>query len=244
MKKVVFALLALAGLAAPVLAQKSVYVPLVTDYDLASTSFIACYTTGEADEILSSWRPVLTKIKTTGSSTTVVSNTASAGAFTNVSVGDELLVNYGNVGTLASGAAITTVKGAETRVVVTARASADSITVNNAVDFSAGYPFYFRKSVCSTAASAGWIGVQGFKSVGWHFQVTSMSATSIDMKVECRVQGATNIIVNVWDENYTAAGSTSASISGDLHYDACRMVLKVNTDTGTQSVTGAMTSDK
>lgn len=244
MKKFGAFVFALIGLAVPASAQKSISVPLFSNYNLASTSYISCATTGDADDVWGAWRQVSRKITTSGSSTTVTSYVSGSSAFANVSVGDELLITIGSTGLLASGSAVTTTPGAETRRYVTAKASADSITVNAAVDLSAGYNFYYRKLVCSTAATSGWFGVQGMKSVGWHFQVSTINATSIDMKVECRVQGSVDVIVTAWDENYTGAGSHSASISGDLHYDACRMMMKVNTDTGDQAVTGYVTGDK
>lgn len=239
------ALLALIGLAAPAQAQKSISVPLFSDYDLANAgSYVYCITTGATDDVWGPWREVKIKVKTSGSSTTVTSNTASTSAFLNVAIGDELLVTVGDMGLLANGSAVTTTVGAETRRYVTARASADSITINSAVNWSAGYTFYFRRRVCSTTSS-GWLGVQGLDSITFHFQIDQINATSIDAKVECRVRGSVDFVTTVWSKNYTAVGSDSTGVNlSSLDYDDCRLAMKLNTDGGAQKVTGYATADK
>ncbi len=106
---------------------------IVYKYQLDSATYIYCVT-----------GPALTgpgRVKTTGSSATVAAVAGLSDPFTNVAVGDEL--NFSpSMGTR----------------VVTARASATSITVDSAISLTdtAGYTFTYTHPTCGTAATNGW----------------------------------------------------------------------------------------
>ena len=144
-------------------------------YDLDSTSIIYCRVTGENGDPFGGPIRADQKLKTSGSSATVVSNTASSSAFLLVSVGDILVVDTG-VGTTQ-------------RRIVTAKASDDSLTVNAAVDWSAGYKFGFLKQACGSTATDGWIDFPaGYdqKLISFHLTQINGVTGGIDMRVECK----------------------------------------------------------
>lgn len=172
-------------------------------YDLDSTSIIYCRVTGANGEALDAQPiPAPTRLKTSGSSTTVVSETASSGAFKFVGVGDILVVNTG-------------VATTQRRIVV-AKASDDSLTVNAAVNWSAGYNFGSLVQTCGTAATDGWIDFPpGYdeKLITFHLGQIAGVTGGIDMRVECknREQDAQPRRVYPTTTSTDCGGGTSAS---------------------------------
>lgn len=185
------------------------------------------------------WSKAFLRVKTTGSSTTLVSNTASSGALTVVGVGDVLVIgvpmilnsagNYvvpatgspqaqtppavpaaglpatnlpqpGPVSGFTPAAGSGTVGGVYGTVlrefVVTAKASNDSITLDQAVNldptlFPNGQSYYYRNQKLSDTANAGWVNVRGM-DVKTFLAVTSAASGvgGLNFKVECQDLGA------------------------------------------------------
>lgn len=197
-------------------------IQLFATYNIQDTSFLyGAY----SDPI-----PSRKYVKTTGSSTTVVSATASSGALDEVAVGYEMAVNRdGDV---------------DVRY-VTAKASGDSITINSAVDWGrdasdTGYPYQFRYWNNGTAATSGWFGVDQFDDKGVQLIVTTLGSTSIEAIIEGRLKGSqtTNTILwPLWSStsgySFTATGSVVIPITEAV--DEIRVGFK-RTGAGTNSV--------
>lgn len=183
------------------------------------------------------WKKEARKAKTSGSSTSVTSNTASSGAFTFVAANDILLFNV--QGTILE------------RKVVT-RTDADNIVVNAAIDLTEGYAFAFKTPYFGPDTEDGWIPVSQFGAIAFIVDVDQMNGTGgITTSAECRVVGpsGTGGVMQVGTDNITAAGAKTYSVDLRLvHYDQCRIgvVWGTNddaTDTGTaiEQITVAFT---
>ena len=91
LKKIALLLLALVACAPFARAQAgggTVDITLQALYDLDSTSYTYCRTTGQGGQVLSSGTPENILVTTSGSSTTVAAVTASSAPFARVAVGD------------------------------------------------------------------------------------------------------------------------------------------------------------
>lgn len=152
------------------------------------------------------------KIKTSGSSTTVVSNTASTGALKGIAIGDVLDIVYA---------------GRIYRRYVTAAASANSITVNSGIILTDGASYRYWRPVCGTGAEDGWFGVESGIKLNVTYTLGALDATSMDVKLECRPFTAVSTPVTQDVENKTAAGSWG--IFDEVLYDECRVGHKANT---------------
>jgi hypothetical protein len=155
------------------------------------------------------------KISTSGSSTTVTSTVSGTGAFTNVAVGDPLFINDDGVMLLRA---------------VTARASADSITINAAVDVT-GASFEYRTFACGTADTSGAIPVSGFNSLTFQIDLAQENSASTDYKVECRLFGPGaewGIIAGPTNDTSTF----NDFVTSNIGFDECRVGVAVNTDDG------------
>jgi hypothetical protein len=153
------------------------------------------------------------RVKTSGSSATVASNTASAGALGLVAVNDLLLFN---------------VKGQLLERLVTAKADADSVTVNSAIDLSAGYSYTYKRRYFGPDTEDGWISVAGFSGVAFLVDVDQMNGTGgITTSAECRIAGPLAIVHQVGTDNITAAGSKVYTVDLRLAaYDQCRIGIR------------------
>lgn len=213
-------------------------VPLVSSYDLAATSYIYCSTADTGGNVWSDGVGVEVPVTTSGASSTVTAVTASTNPFAAVAAGDELVFNL---------------DGVIYHRVVTAKASSDSLTISGfpaatlnlggGRHGTAGYGFYYRRRTCGTGDTVGWIPVRGANSVSFDIAVVTINATSIDATVYCRGGGSVQTPISVSTKNYTAAGGdfvTLAGGTGGIKFDSCRVGLKVNTDTGVQAVTVAV----
>jgi hypothetical protein len=243
MKRLLTTLALILG-ALPAIAQEArngIDIPLFSGYDLAATSYIYCATYGDSTDVAKEgWKVPDSRIRitTSGSSTTITSVAGLPAAFTNVAVGDELRL-YRPQGAVAN----STADNLAHRF-VTARASATSITVNSAVDLgTTGTTFDFRTLTCGTGSTSGRFATDGFRNANVQFEYTVKNATSIDWRVECKVQGANNGWVVVipstgTSTNLTATAATSARIFDVSDYDYCRLGMQVNTDTGVNTTYG------
>jgi hypothetical protein len=115
-------------------------------YDLDDAALTYCRVTGVGGDPYGAARQVPGKlIETSGSSTTVTAVTAGALPFADLNVNDIIFVR-------------TSTTNVDMRVVA-AKADGDGITVDTAVDWSAGDGFQFTwyDTACGTAATDGWI---------------------------------------------------------------------------------------
>ncbi len=222
----------LAALLAPLLApnlgaQDQVNIPLALRYDLdaagGGTFANAVYvkTTGRNQGA--------GLIETSGSSTTVTAYTGNTTAFARLVVGDVIEA------------------GGLQRAIV-AKASAISVTVDTAVDWSAGsgLDFVWYHHEVGTGPNAGWINVSGFSNRLITFQGTNLEGDGNDVDViwECKssVVGAgpnqiypdnaaavdgTRIVSTV----YEAAEGVNATRAAAIPYplDRCRVGMAWNT---------------
>lgn len=196
---------------------------LTYNYDLASTSFIYCTYWGKNNDPwgVAGGMAAQAPAKTTGSSTTIDAVTAGQSPFLLVAVGDLLVFRSGTTTNLRR---------------VTARASADQITVDTSIDLgTTGVFFEFYTQKCGTTASDGWMDVTLFSNLTFVRQISTFNATSIDSQVECRHNAIPAAAVIIDTKNATATGVYAVSIYQGA-WDACRLGLKINTDTGAQSI--------
>jgi hypothetical protein len=145
--------------------------------NLTSLSITYCKLTGQNDQVLNP-APIAgtARIKTTGSSVNVVANTATQGPFTNIAVGDVLLIDKG--------------AGGKFNRVVATRADADTITVDTAVDLTGGFEFRYLKTVCGATVTDGWIDASDYqaKSVSFNLEAATALVGGIDFRIECKGQ--------------------------------------------------------
>lgn len=212
-----------------------VKVPLCGDYDLDSASYIYVATTGESDLVLSGPRKRAVLIQTSGSSASVTATTATTAPFQGIATGatggggDFLFFNIG---------------GLTTQRVITARADADNVTVDTAIDLSTATRFSWRRLTSGTAATDGWVPMTGFNTASFAWQIKQSDGGSIDVKVECEpissAEGTSSSQQQVYTKNVVAPyGCPSAAGSGACDtliigapgmFDRCRLGFKINTD--------------
>lgn len=233
-------------LAANAYAQNVLTGTYVTNYDLDATSYTYCVTTGQNGGPFDPPIPGNGRLTTVGSSTTVTGVTDSADSFGPVSVGDVLYI----------------ATAPQTNVIryVTARASADSITVNSAISLAAaGSAFSWMKVTCGTGASNGWINMSAYAGKKLSLEITQMVATGgVDFKFECRDNTAVSTVHQVYPGETDACGTNATLSSGicnvatattgtwDLvfspeeQWDACRVGVLIHTaDDGDDLTTNA-----
>jgi hypothetical protein len=217
MRKLVLALLGLLVAAAPAAAQQSLAWSLYAN-DVSAVSYTYCVMAGQRGDPFG--EPLLgtAKVKTVGSSTTVTEVTAGTNPFTSLAVGDMILVRRGEV---------------TDRVAITAKASAASITVSTAVDWSAELDFRWMDLTCGTAVTNGWVGVGTFQTVCATVEWVTKNATSLDYQVECAMGPGLPIILET--KSATAVGQWGPCITSGV-YDRCRIGTKLTADTGAQVV--------
>ena len=198
-------------------------------YNLASASLIYC-TGGK-------WRPGFGTLITSGSSTTTTDFVATQDSFDAVAVGDIIMAT----GLIRQ---------------VTAKASADSITVDSAWDLgTAGVGWQFISYSCGTAATDGWLPSGTFHNNTYTLEITTLNATSIDVRLECRSAAPGAAPVPVYPStsgsgdncaggthtggfcNFTSATGAALAVRDVGEWNECRWGMKINTDTGTQAIT-------
>jgi hypothetical protein len=168
--------------------------------------------------------------------TTTVTSVASNGAFTDLVVDDLILIQI-------PPSANPNPDQPPTQALrrITARASADSITVNANVTIpTAGAQFSWWKISAGTTAESGWFPMSPQETI--FIDITQMDATSIDYKAECRYRFwdfVTTPIIVAGPTNVTAAGNGRVVIEGGDRYDQCRVGFKINTDDGADTTTHA-----
>jgi len=181
--------------------------------------------------------PVPLNITTSGASTTTVTSVATNAAFTDVAVNDLLLITIG---------------GQEVQRKVTARASADSITVNQAIRIpAAGVPFTYKKFWYSTDPFDDlWIPVRADGTTLFQTNIAANTSTGgVVQSLFCTTKGAgwptTN---NMTVATETTATGTAAKYAHSfnlnlLPYTHCKMAFKYGTAdaAGTDDITLTVT---
>lgn len=235
--KRLLAMLLLGALTLPSVAEELQHsAPLINAYDVASTSYIYTSYLGQNGSQYGAPIAGAGNIKTTGSSTTVVSNTASAAALLPLSVGDLVLF------TLPANAGL----GTKTAVNVTAKASNDSMTVSTAVDLTGGVSYTYLRASRGTGATIGWLNVAGDAKKTFSWTIATINATSIEVQIQCIDDYLNAPAITVYppvpsqtDTCYTGSFTAAKTCKFVMYepYAACRFGLKVTTDGGAQSVT-------
>ncbi len=157
---------------------------LVVGYDVASTTLTYPAMVGARGDPWGDPLKVAIPIDTTGSSTTVDAVTAASLPFTDLAVGDMLIVRRDNSVT--------------DQVWITAKASGDQVTVNTAVDWSAGYTFEWMDLVEGTGAGDGWISVSGFRYAQLDVLYEAGDLTGLDVVWECKTASPFSAPVQVY----------------------------------------------
>lgn len=252
MRKWILALAAILALAVPALAQTpdSAVADFVVRYDVASATKTYCAVTGgTGQDPFGQATRVSTTVETSGSSTTITAVTATSGPFTNVSVGDVLYFQ---------------VSGAYVRRTVVTNADNDTVTVDEAIDLSAGagYTFSYKTPVCGTTAADGWISVEGYSVALMQVNYLAGDLDTLDVSFECRDTTPDGNIVQVYPGPTSACGfgtlatnvctfATPAAIPGagiayqveTNPFEACRVALKYGSTDGAarESVNASLT---
>lgn len=204
--------------------------------DLDATSYTYCIATGNSGPLGTPFDGRV-NVKTTGSSTTITAVTVGSGPFDKVTVGDILFLRSQNT-------------TPDIRY-VTAKTSADTVTVNSAINIEnsgAGRPFGWYDVTCGTSASDGWMPVSQFSLVKVLFRIDQMNATSIDAIIEGRDDTLNPQPTLLYPDpadaastneckkgNFTDVNGCAVVVTGI--WDAIRIGFKINTDDG--SDTGA-----
>ena len=163
-------------------------------------------------------------ITTSGASSTTVTSVGSAKSFTYVSAGDLLLINH---------------NGRVYERKVTARASADSITINAAINLpAAGVPFSYKKAFFTTdPTDEVWIPVESYKTALFTWRVDANANTGgVVTLLECAKKGP-NWPGSGWTQISTttvASGGTQANTAESINlellpFQACRFGMKFGT---------------
>jgi hypothetical protein len=173
------------------------------------------------------------RIKTSGSSTTVTSETASDNAFAEVVVGDTIFVRAGD--------------GSVSRRSVTARASADSITVDTAITLAASAFTWLRTT---TSATVGWLDISGYTRRTISIQYDQGDLGSLSARIECRGSYPGAAAIQVFPSCATGACDTyqsyatasigiasRTSVAIPEPFGACRVGIKYVTSDASDATT-------
>jgi hypothetical protein len=174
MKKLLLALLLIPGF---VLAQEGPHksANFAYNYDLDSSVFTYCAVEGENGDPFGNSIAGIGQIETAGSSTTITGVVAADDVFAPVDIGDVLSIRRSN-------------GNIEVRTVVT-NADDDTVTVDTAIDLTGGVTWRYRKTVCGTAVTDGWIAVAGYTNVNLGIQYDAGDLGALEVVWEC-ISGA------------------------------------------------------
>jgi len=157
------------------------------------------------------WRNEQRKVNTTGSSTSLTSDTASSGAFTFVAVGSLLRFN---------------VNGRIFERVVLTWTDADNVVVDEAIDLSDGYSYNYKTFYKGPDDEDGWIPVRNFTKVSFVFNVLQndpLNADDLNTVVQCEIIGAASAPVTVDTDALLSLGNVVSTVDlGVTPYDRCR----------------------
>lgn len=180
---IVALVVSIAAFTAAVHAQSDVNtIPLFAIYDLDSETDISC---SFGNEVTASG------LATTSGSSTTTTALNTSGVFNNIAVGDIIWAS---------------ISGAKTGRILTARASANSATVDSVWTLPAtGVSLRYQKPTCG--ASSGWVSVDGAKMLIFSVNVAQISVTTggIGFKIEGKFDALpTAGAVNLWPGDASA----------------------------------------
>jgi hypothetical protein len=190
--RLVVGLLSGLALAIPLLfAEQQAPASAMIRYDVDSTTLTYCRAEGTSASVIGSPIAGPARVKTTGSSTTVESNTALSSALAPVVARDILFVrppsSFGDV--FAAGWA----------AVVTVKTDANTVTVDPAVGWNAtgGYAYTYLKTVCGTTVNDGWVDVAGATKASITIQYDQGDLDALAWRFECKqnTPGSSPIVV-------------------------------------------------
>lgn len=146
------------------------------NYNVDATDLTYCKLTGQNDDPFGGSMSGPGLAATSGSSATVT-DPGNASSFDALSVGDVMEFR-------------SNITGVVSYRVVSAKASANSLTVDSAITLGAtGVPWRWLKLVCGTTAADGWIGVEGASTVYLTSQFEQGDITGLVVRWECRAGG-------------------------------------------------------
>jgi len=93
---------------------------------------------------------------------------------------------------------------------------------------------YVYDSAGGTAATSGQLDVQRFDQKTILVMITTLTSTSVDVRIEAKVYGTWG---NVWTKNYTAATSVAELVNVTESMEYIRVGMKVNTNVAGDSFT-------
>jgi len=236
MKKVLAAIFAIGLASALVFAQAGVVKSgnFAYKYDVTGSTTTYCVTTGVNGDVFGSFIRGPGTVETSGSSVTVTGVNAADDVFTDVDVGDMFQVRFPN-GTF------------ENRVVVT-NADADTITVDTAIDLSAGYVWYYKSLACGTGVLNGWVDVSDARTVSLTMQYDAGDMDDLDVVWECKEGAVGSEPVQVYPGpasdcgfgtlatnvcQFATVGDRLTVVIADNTFAECRIGVAVTTDGAT-----------
>lgn len=216
--------------------------PLVSLYDLDSTVAIYCKTTGLQGKVNTEPLPINLKITTAGVATTTVTSISPGtnAAFDSIAAGDLIIIPPGADTAYAE-------TDQKHSVVVTAKASANSITVSSNLTIAdAGTTFWYRKAACTTTDSntAGWFSTKNMRTVQISALIGQIDVSSggIKFSFQCRHRDSAGLADEVYTGTYTSATVGSNGVVLDILHpmDECRVAMNLTgTDDGVDTTTHA-----
>lgn len=229
MRKILAVLIALVSLASPALPQ-TVNVDEIYLYglrDIDATAYEYCRYVGLGGGVEKSLPgPAGTFVSATAASTTVTGTNFAA----NIAAGDLIEIR---------------VDGRTNSRIVTARASANSITINtallNPLNVAAAVvnaPYAYRKAQCGTSDWSGAFSVTGVRSFSIHAIMSQEVSTSTDYQIQCRNAGPA-AVWSIVGGPFNDASTFNDFWTTDLPFSECRVGVQVNTDDGDDLTTNA-----
>lgn len=204
MKKLLLGLLLFATTA---LADESRLGTFASAYDVDSSSFTYCVTTGQGGASINPADiPGTSTIKTTGSSVTIDAVVSGALPLRDLAVGDDILVRRPD-GTV------------DFRIIAT-KASGDQVTVDLAVDWSAGLFFTYRKVTCGTGLTAGWIDVSDMVDFKLVSEFNQGDIDALDVRLECKDEVLDNQPIVVYPKEGDGCG-----LGGTISTNFCDLLV-------------------
>lgn len=178
MRKLLMVLAGILLTVSPALAQQPETAPIAYAYDLDAATPIYPKITGRNGDPFGGSIPGAGKIKTTGSSVNVTEVTVGTNPFTDLEVGDPIIVRR--------------IDGTIDRRIIVTRTDAANVVLDTAVDWSApGFNFSWYNTSFGAAATDGWVDTSRF-SGGVKFTIQYEQgdfATGFQYWVECETEG-------------------------------------------------------
>ena len=209
-----------------------------SNLDADSANATACITKGLNGSMWGmSTIPGPTTIETDGSDTEVVAVTASSAPLKDLAVGDSILVSRPD--------------GTTDFRVIDVKTDDDTVTVNEAVNWTGGFHFRYLKLTCGETVNNGWLDVSDIADLTLVSEWNQGDLTSLDVRLECKneISGG-NVPITVYPGESSDCGAGATLVAGPYcnlltaavgqaarlvvvvyePYDACRILLEVNTD--------------